>query len=368
VNRIRILLTVPHLKSTASPYRETMAIVKYLSQRDFQLTVCSLRVDGFEEVAPFMKEAGVPYFVARFRPRGKWMRHVVQSLRDQTVIEQRGPFDIQHSLDFTSSPFEGWMARWKSRRFMFSQRNRNEGGRTWLLRMKIGVSDRIIAISDNVSEFMASQGASSAKIRKIYNGIDLQGITAGASDGKPARTILCVGHLERRKRHEDAIHTLAQLSKELPGLRLRIAGDVHDQTYSAELLQLSQTLGVKEQVEFLGPRTDIANLMRQSSILFHCAESEAFGWVVLEAMAYGLPVIASTSEGPSELIRNNKDGYLVPIGDVAGYARIAAELLKDSALAKRIAASAQERVREKFTAISMVHQTEEVYRELAAMN
>src|SRR5262249_1679966 len=113
-----------------------MAIVNHLSQRDFQLSVCSLRIDGFDECATFMKPAGVSCFVARFRPRGRWTRHYIHSLRDQTLIEGRGPFDIQHSLDFPSSPFEGWMARRKSRRFVFSQRNRNEGGRTFLLRMK----------------------------------------------------------------------------------------------------------------------------------------------------------------------------------------------------------------------------------------
>src|SRR5271155_4442963 len=97
--KIRIVLTVPHLNRTASPYREMIAIAKHVSKKEFDLSVCTLRDAGHQETGPLLASLGVPWFLAVFRPRNRSAREILGSYKAQKEIERRGPFDIQHSLD-----------------------------------------------------------------------------------------------------------------------------------------------------------------------------------------------------------------------------------------------------------------------------
>ncbi len=192
---------------------------------------------------------------------------------------------------------------------MFNQSNMNELGSKSLLRLKIRWASKIIAISDSVAGLLLENGAPSEKIRKIYLGIDVQAVDKELIGSRRQRHnyFLSVGRIIRRKRHEDAIRTLSVLGKEYPELRLGIAGNVYDQSYYDELQHLVQQLGLSGRVEFLGVRKDVLQLMQNSDALFHCAQSEGFGWVVVEAMAVGLPVIASAVDGPRDIIDRSWD-------------------------------------------------------------
>ena len=362
---IRVLLTVPHLSSTASPYREMIAIARYLPRDEFRLTICSLRKNGVEQTGPELEALGIPYLIARFRPRGRTLRHIRDSLRDQRAINAHGPFDIQHSLDFTSSPFEAVLACLQGRAYVHSQRNMNEGGNALLLRIKLSLASRIIAISDAVVGLLDSLGVPARKVRRIPLGIDLDELDGeDVSPGKPGETVLCVGNIERRKRHEDAIRAVAALSDEFPQLRLEIAGRVHQADYHEELKGLIDALGLSERVRLLGVRDDVLQLMRQASAVMLCSESEAFGWVIVEAMAVGTPVIASAVDGPRMIIQGGENGLLVPVGDVDGYAEALRRILTRPEVAKALAEEGRRTVEQRFSARAMVKQIAALYREL----
>lgn len=354
---IPVLLTVPHLNRTASPYRELMAIATRLPRAEFQVTVCSLRDGGLRETQPLLRDLGLECFVARFRPTGRSMRAIRDSLRDQALIDSRGPFAIQHSLDFTSSPFEAMMARLRSRVYIHSQRNLNENGHRLLLRTKTLFCRRVIAISDGVQQFLIAQGVPQQKIVKIYLGIDEAGVTAERQRGY----FLCVGQIEPRKRQQDAIRALSEIAGQCPSARLAIAGNVFDSAYLESLKRLASQLGIADRVEFLGPRNDVLQLMAQASGLIHCAESEAFGWVIVEAMSVGTPVIAAASEGPREIIESGASGLLVPPGDVTGFAAAMKALITDPALAAKLSAQGRQVVARRFSVSAMVDQTRSVY-------
>jgi glycosyltransferase involved in cell wall biosynthesis len=363
-----VLLTVPHLNPTASPYNEMMSIARYLPNDEFRLTICSLRDGGFSETAPVLKDLGIPCFVAPFRPTGHSPKHFLASYREQKTIDRYGPFNIQHSLDFTSSPFEAIMARLRLRRFIYNQRNLNENGHKRLLKIKAACAHRIISISETVSQFLVSLGITPAVIRKIYNGLDLQ----AAEQTSCARTfsypyILCVGQFEPRKRHQDAIRAFAAISADCPKLQLLLAGNTFDQAYFDELPKLAEQLGVRERVQFLGPRRDVLGLMRNARALLLCSEHEAFGWVLVEAMSMGLPVISSAVDGPSELIEHEKTGLLVPVGDVPAYVSQLRRILQNPQFARTLATEARSAVEQKYSARNMVTQIQDVYREVLAL-
>jgi glycosyltransferase involved in cell wall biosynthesis len=243
-NKLKILLTVPHLHSTQSPYREMIAIARYLPKDEFDLTICALRQTPSEDTVAILNSYGIPWMIAPFRPKGKTIKNFVASFRGQKIIDDCGRFDIQHSLDFTSSPFEAFMARRKGRRYVFSQRNLNEGGNDIALRLKALLADGIVAISDQTMTFMRNHNASSSKLRLIHNGIDLGEFNTieDTCDELPFdHFIISVGHLERRKRHEDAIKALSTIAPKHTELHFCIAGGIHDQKYFEELQQLTKS-------------------------------------------------------------------------------------------------------------------------------
>lgn len=364
---VRILLTVPHLNRTASPYRETMAFAKYLPSAEFHLTICALRDGGFFETAPILQDIGVPCFVAAFRPTGHSLRHFVASFRQQKEISLHGPFDIQHSMDFTSSPFEAVMARLRSRLFVYSQRNLNENGHKVLLKIKTVCAQRIITISGTVSKFMLSEGVNSRIIREIFLGLDLDsGERTHVASAAEYPYILFVGQFERRKRHQDAILAFALIQGEFPTLGLNFVGNVFDEVYLCELRDLVKYLGLAERIHFLGPRADVLDLMRNASALLLCSASEAFGWVLIEAMSVGLPIVCSAVDGPCELVEHEKNGLLVPVGDIEGYAHQLRRLMRDSNLRSALSANGLRSVSEKYSAVAMIRKIQDVYRELLA--
>ncbi len=361
---IPVLLTVPHMTRTASPYREMMAIVELLPRSDFKLSVCALRDGGFAETAPLLEKLGVECFVARFRPTGRNLSAFYDSWRDQAIIDQRGPFAIQHSLDFTSSPFEALMARLRSRVYICSQRNLNENGHENLLKLKMFLSQRVIAISNTVQQFLLDRGVPAQKIRKIELGLKLTDISGERRRGY----FLCVSQIERRKRQKDAILALSVIADEFPEARLGIAGNVYDQEYLQALQQCAIEHGLAERVEFLGPRKDILDLMAQSNGLIHCSESEAFGWVIVEAMSVGTPVIASASDGPREIIDHQRTGILLNCGDVPGYASAMRTLISDPHVTAALSANGRQEVVRRFSVATMVDRTRAAYLECLGEN
>jgi glycosyltransferase involved in cell wall biosynthesis len=367
MNKLRILLTVPHLHSTQSPYRETIAIVRYLPKEEFDLTICALRQMPNEDTGAILNSYGIPWMIAPFRPKGKTIKNFVASFRGQKIIDDCGRFDIQHSLDFTSSPFEAFMARRKGRRYVFSQRNLNEGGNDIALRLKAILADGIVAISDQTMTFMRNHSASSSKLKLIHNGIDLSEfsmIEAPYEELPFDHFIISVGHLERRKRHEDAIKAFSIIAPKHTELHFCIAGGIHDQKYFEELQQLTESLNMKERIHFLGARKDIVSLMKKATSLVLCSESEGLPWVMLEAMAVGLPLIASNIYGTNDTVLIKKAGIIVPVGDVNAYADAFSLLLSDPDIRGKFAENSKHLLREKFSAQEMVNQLADFYRKI----
>lgn len=361
----RVLITVPNLDSTASPWREAMGLAKRLPADRFELTVCSLRPDGVAESTPVLEQLGVNCFTARFRTRGRRPGDLLRVIRDSGLIRRKGPFDVQHSMDFTTSPLEALLVRRHARRFIFSQRNMNRDGHVRLLRMKSRMASKVICVSDAVRQFMAGICAP-AKLLTVHPGIEADQITWRAPQVRPAGELrlLVVGHLVPLKRIEDAISTVALLAREFPRLCLQIAGRPTVPEYRHELERRVREAGLGDRIAFLGSRKDVLELMRDSDVLLHTAETEAFGMALLEAMAVGLPVVAADIEGPREIIEHRQSGFLVPPGDVRLYADAVRSLVKDPELGQRLSANARKRVETRFTAKRMAEEIAQVYTSL----
>ena len=111
---------------------------------------------------------------------------------------------------------------------------------------------------------------------------------------------------------------------------------------------------------------DVKELLASFDVFVSSSRSEPFGLVIVEAMAGGVPVAASMSEGAQEIIEDGITGRLVPIRDPKALAKVINELLDDEPQRRRLIKNAQNAVYQRYSLERMVDETEQVYRDALA--
>jgi L-malate glycosyltransferase len=151
---------------------------------------------------------------------------------------------------------------------------------------------------------------------------------------------------------------LASLAGDIPNLRLELAGVG---TQQAELEQLVVRLGIAERVRFLGWQDDIVSCLQSWDIYASPSIAEGLGVSVLEAMAVGLPVVASAAGGLTEVVDDGITGFIVSPSNADSLAEALGRLARDADLRHRMGRAGLERVREKFSDARMVAEIESIY-------
>jgi D-inositol-3-phosphate glycosyltransferase len=251
---------------------------------------------------------------------------------------------------------------------------------------RIGVTcDQVIATcSDEASELVAL-GVPSSQISVVPCGVDVEAFTAqgavglaglaqagssaGSSAGEGRLRLLTLGRLVERKGVATAIAALA----ELPEAELVVAGGPDraelesDPDYRA-LCAAADRYGVADRVLFTGSvaRADVPALIRSAAAMVCVPWYEPFGIVPLEAMACGVPVVASAVGGLTDTVVDRATGWLVPPRDPATLARALRVLLADPARRAAMGAAGRDRVEQWYTWPHVAAQTEAVYQRLRA--
>jgi glycosyltransferase involved in cell wall biosynthesis len=188
-----------------------------------------------------------------------------------------------------------------------------------------------------------------------------------AEDGDAGRP-LTVGHFGRLVAWKGA-DVLLRAAGALPDARfLLVGGALYDREpgYESRLTDLAEELGLTPRVRFAGHREDALALMAECDVVCHCAiEPEPFGMVVLEAMALGLPVVASRTGGPAELLDHGRTGVLVPPGDPAALGAELAALAGDPDRRRRLGEAARAEARERYGSEAIAPTLAELYRDVS---
>jgi glycosyltransferase involved in cell wall biosynthesis len=174
-----------------------------------------------------------------------------------------------------------------------------------------------------------------SRIVIIPNGVDLRrwgGATRSPATGRLQLTF--TARLEPHKHHAMVLRALAQM----PDAELRLVGDG---PLRPQLQSLAHELGVSDRVSFLGHRDDVPELLRATDVYVHCAHLEGFGLAALEAMASGVPVVATRNPGMADVVGDA--GLLVDPGDVKGLVAALEQLRASPAERQRLGAAGQER-------------------------
>lgn len=232
-------------------------------------------------------------------------------------------------------------------------------------------ADRTIAVSDSVARALRRRLFPGGRLRVVPNGIDLARIDTepspadleqaraaiGSNGASPDRPVIVI--VARRKRQDVAIRALAHLERPVTLACVGIEPD-------ADLRALAAAAPDRHRVVFV-PFSDRAPAFyRLATVAALPSTIEGLSQALLEAMALGLPVVASATGGNTDLVSSGINGLLAPIAQPAAWAAAFGRLLGDPALAARLGREGRALVRGSFTIERTAERTEAVYREAVA--
>ncbi|NQW18523.1 MAG: GT4 family glycosyltransferase PelF [Chloroflexi bacterium] len=277
-----------------------------------------------------------------------------------------------HNLFFRNSEAAALVARFSSTPMLLTLHLGDMGGGpsavkalTALYEKTVGrcivrAADQITGVSEAVASHAGTLGANPASVQVIPNGVDTA-VFSPAESVPEIPTVLAVGRLVPNKGMDTLVKSVPEVLSKVPEARFVIAGDG---PMNSSLRKLATSLGVEDSVEFLGHRSDVPDLLRAASVFTRPSTLEGMPLTVLEAMATGLPVVATPVGGTPELITDGQNGYLTPVGDSQTLARAIVDILSDRERAAAMGQRNLTKVRDEYTWERVVDRTETLYCEM----
>ena len=241
-----------------------------------------------------------------------------------------------------------------------SRRELNPDKSAWQIRMQrhaYRFATKVVANSPAAAQILEHEGLAPTSIAMISNGLDLAAFPAHKAP-KQIRTIVTVANLRPEKCHETFIAAASMLVGAYPSLRFQIVGDGPQRR---ALEALADARGLATHMEFLGHREDVPRLLASADAFVLPSRSEAFPNSAIEAMAAGLPVVASAVGGLLDLIDHGRTGLLVPPTDPEGLAAALRSLIDDPARAASIGEAARAEVHQRYSFDRMIASFEDLY-------
>jgi glycosyltransferase involved in cell wall biosynthesis len=342
-------------------------IVTRLDRREWSPHVICLTGEG--ELAVELREAGVP--VTCLHAKRWWNLGVLFRLKRE--LRRLRPAVLQTFLYHANilGRVAGRMARVPVIVSGIRVAERRSRFRLWLDRATDRWVSRHVCVSEGVAKFSTETGGlANEKIVVIPNGVEFERF-AGALPadlsvlglGPEHRVVLFVGRLDPQKGISILLDAMRELSRDsrFEGTHLLLAGEG---PLRGEIEVFARENRLEDRVHLLGRRNDVPALMKAADCLVLPSLWEGMPNVVLEAMAAGLPVVATAVEGTSELVQCGETGLLVPAGDVRGLLAGIVQVLSDAEFAQGIARSAQVTVRKRFAWEAVAGAYGSLYREL----
>ncbi len=363
----RILQIIPSLDRSGAE-KQMCLLARGLARDEFEVHVCALTRGG--PLLEVLQEAEIPTRVVgkrwRLDPQAYWrLRRHVARLRPDLVqtwlfaanaygrmagracgvpVLVAGERCVDPWKGFTELAIDRYLARF---------------------------SKRIVANSPGVRDFYVGHGLPEEKFVVIPNGVPPLEPSPASRDeilaelGLPENSLLIglIGRLWFQKRIKDAIWAADLLKVIRDDVHLLIVGDGPERD---RLRRFRDQCLIRDKVHFLGHRADVPRLLPHLNVLWSTSAYEGQSNAILEAMAAGVPVVATDIPGTRDLVVHGQTGYLVPLGDRAGITRHTNNLLNDANLARRLGQAGRARAVSEFFVEKMVARYAELYRQLLA--
>jgi len=194
---------------------------------------------------------------------------------------------------------------------------------------QVGFQDRVAVVEVPVDLDVFNYLEGALKIRKEFN--------ISSSD----IVITAVGHFAEVKGWDIAVEAFSKVYKKFPNTKLLLVGKNTSTVFYNKIMTLIQQLGVEGKVIFLGNRNDIPYILKESDLFIFPSRSEGAGAALVEAMASGIPCVASNTGGIPEIIENGNNGLLFERDNVQDLAEKITNVLSDSDLSSNLVESAK---------------------------
>ena len=236
-----------------------------------------------------------------------------------------------------------------------------------ITKFSIEKSDKLTAVSEYLrEETFSAFGCTACAVQvidpDIYDRTRYEpALRASLPQGR--RVLMHVSNFRPVKRVLDVVRVFAQVEREIPSV-LVMVGDGPDRVAAEEE---ARKRGLQGSVFFLGRIDQVAPLLANADLFLLPSHHESFGLSALEALASGVPVVASRSGGIPEVVRDGETGSLCAVGDVDGMARAALAILREPGRWERMSALAASDARERFSRDDVVAQYEAMYESAVAL-
>lgn len=356
---------------------KTILLGAVLSCRErFAVTVCYLREakDEAFDIDKRAKQLGIDFVAIA-------QRHALDPAiwrQARRVVRERR-IDIVHAHDYKTNLIALMLARAEG--IIPLSTAHGYTGHSRLERYVYYPADRrilarfplVIAVSSQLRDILIGGGARPERIRTVLNGIDHHRVRRRPAMVPELRKALGllpgevalggVGRVEPQKRFDVLLRALALLLPHRPNLRLFIVGEG---SLRGELERLAQEFGVAHACRFLGHRSDLDRIYPALDILVQSSDYEGTPNVVLEAMAFETPIVATDVGGTTELIDDNVHGLVVPPRDPRAIARAIEQALHDPVATVSRVVAARARVEKELSFEARMKNVESIYDELVS--
>ncbi|MEX1229799.1 MAG: glycosyltransferase [Planctomycetaceae bacterium] len=323
----------------------------------YELSFVVLQEQG--QPADDIRSLGCEVLSLPLQQMGRWER-----FRRMTSLVRMLKPDVLH----THNAFPHWYAavagKWSGVPVIVHSRHGRRFGHNWKERLQFAVasrlSDRVVGVSDDTARLCRDIGhLSSEKVTRIWNGIDLNRFAYRGPGSRPVG--ISVGRLSAEKDFPTLLRAVSLVHKALPEFRFLLVGDGPERE---ALETLSHELELDNCLQFLGERRDVPELLSQASVYAGSSLTEGISLTLLEAMAVGLPIVATRVGGNPEIVVPGETGELVDVRDGESLAREMLNLCVNPWQAERYGRQGRMRVEEHFSVQGMVRQYETLYRDL----
>lgn len=350
-------LRVCHLSltlCTGGLERLLVDFARYHNRELFELEFIALGETGVP--AEEIKQIGCPVIQFPLTARGK-----LEKIRQLSDFLNQRDYDLLHTHN-AYPHFYGSLAAYRSKIPVTIQtRHGRRFGTTFSERMQFAIAsrfaDRVVPVSDDTGLRCKKVGwLNDSKVTRIWNGIDVDRfVFTGPADKKTAIT---VSRLSPEKDLATMLRAVQQVAQEIPEFRLLIVGDGPER---ARLEGLTAELNLKSQVEFLGERNDVPQLLSQAGFYVSSSLTEGISLTLLEAMSVGLPIVATNVGGNPEIVQQPATGLLVPSANPALLASAMIQMCENQDQWAETGQRARERVEQYFNIRTMIKDYENLY-------
>jgi glycosyltransferase involved in cell wall biosynthesis len=370
--RVHVAYFIDQLCEAGGAERILLNTIRLLPKERFQCSLITFKLDSSLEL---FRSLPCPHFVYPLRRTYDW-----NAFRTSLTIRQfldRENVQIVHTFHETADLWGGFISKVGGNRILVS--SRRDMGILRSLKHDIGyrvlspLFDLVLTVSEEVRQLCIRRDRLlPQKVATLYNGLEPHSVTPRnglhtlLSVDSSTPIIATVGNIRRVKGIDVLVETAAIVARQKPKALFFVIGATPDPGYLQQIEERINHLGVSSNVYFFGVTNNVAGLLRSCDVFFLPSRSEGFSNALIEAMACGLPCVATSVGGNGEAVSHGQSGYLIDSEDAEAAAARILMLLRDPDSARKMGMAGRKIVESRFTADIMIKQLVGHYERLLA--